>query len=161
MNARPYSQLVRYKQWADRSLHEVVAPNVDRLDATDALIVLRTLDHIHVVDRIFQHHLQGLPHPFHAPRSDDSPDVQKLIDDGREVCAWYASYVWNLPAQDFDQPVDFAFTNGKPARMTRGEIVLHVCLHGTFHRGNVGILLQKNGISPNDDRMTDFLEAAA
>jgi len=29
------------------------------------------------------------------------------------------------------------------------------------HRGNAGIVLQKNGIAPNDDRMTDFLEAAA
>src|SRR4051812_10809306 len=32
-----------------------------------------------------------------------------------------------------------------------------VCLHGTYHRGNAGILRQKNGIAPNDDRMTDFL----
>jgi uncharacterized damage-inducible protein DinB len=44
--------------------------------------------------------------------------------------------------------------------MTRGEIILHVCLHGTYHRRNAGIVLQ-NGIAPNDDRMTDFLEAAA
>lgn len=45
--------------------------------------------------------------------------------------------------------------------MTRGEIILHVCLHGTYHRGNAGFLLQKNGIVPNNDRMTDFLEEAA
>jgi uncharacterized damage-inducible protein DinB len=57
--------------------------------------------------------------------------------------------------------VDFVFTNGTSARMTRGEIILHVGLHGTYHRGNAGLLLQKNGIAPNDDRMTDFLEQAA
>ncbi len=45
--------------------------------------------------------------------------------------------------------------------MTRGEIILHVCMHGTCHRGNAGLLLQKNGIRPNDDRMTDFLEQHA
>jgi uncharacterized damage-inducible protein DinB len=45
--------------------------------------------------------------------------------------------------------------------MRRGEIIMHVCLHGACHRGNAGILLQKNGIAPNDDRMTDFLETAA
>jgi uncharacterized damage-inducible protein DinB len=55
----------------------------------------------------------------------------------------------------------FAFTNGTPARTSRGEIILHVCLHGTYHRGNAGIVLQKNGIKPNDARMTDFLETAA
>jgi len=41
------------------------------------------------------------------------------------------------------------------------EIILHVCLHGTYHRGNAGIVLRKNGIAPKDDRMTDFLETAA
>ena len=45
--------------------------------------------------------------------------------------------------------------------MTRGDILSHVCLHGTYHRGNAGIILQKNGIEPNDDRMTDYLEAVA
>jgi len=42
--------------------------------------------------------------------------------------------------------------------MRLGEIILHVCLHGTYHRGSAGIVLQKNGIAPNSDRMTDFLE---
>lgn len=73
---------------------------------------------------------------------------------------WYTSYVGNLPEQNFEQPIDFVFTNGSPARMRRGEIILHVCLHGTYHRGNAGIVLQKNGIAPNNDRMTDFLETA-
>ena len=43
--------------------------------------------------------------------------------------------------------------------MWRGDMLLHVALHGTYHRGNAGILLQKNGVAPNDDRLTDFLGA--
>jgi uncharacterized damage-inducible protein DinB len=161
MTCHPYSQLVRYKQWADRGLYDVADRNLGRLDTQDAAILLRILDHIHVVDRVFQHHLQGLPHTFQAPRSEKMPDLQALASGVREVDDWYASYVANLPDDDFDQPVDFVFTNGMPARMRRGEIILHVCLHGTYHRGNAGIVLQKNGIAPNDDRMTDFLEKAA
>jgi hypothetical protein len=49
----------------------------------------------------------------------------------------------------------------RQTNMRRGEIILPVCLHGTYHRGNAGILLQKNGIAPNDDRMTDVLASAA
>ena len=64
-----------------------------------------------------------------------------------------------MTKSDFDEPLDFTFTSGKPARMRRGEIILHVLLHGTYHRGNAGILLQKNGVAPNDDRLTDFLGA--
>jgi uncharacterized damage-inducible protein DinB len=88
------------------------------------------------------------------------PDLQKLAGDASHVDDWYASYVDTLSAHDFEQPVDFVFTNGTPARMTRGEILLHVCLHGTSHRGQAGFLLQKNGILPHKDRMTDFLDRA-
>lgn len=156
----PYSQLVGYKQWADRGLYDVVAQNRDRLDAQDAAILLRILDHIHVVDKIFQHHLQGVSHAFQAPRSDETPDFRRLMESTRKVDDWYASYVASLREQDFQQPLDLVFTSGRAARMRRGEIILHVCLHGTYHRGNAGIILQKNGIAPNDDRMTDFLENA-
>ena len=161
MSAHPYAQLVRYKQWADRGLYDVLTQHLDRLDASDTFIMLRILDHIHVVDRVFQSHLLGTSHGFAAPRSDDVPDFATLARGTRECDDWWVDWVGRVPERDFAQPLDFHFTNGTPARMTRGEIVLHVCLHGTYHRGNAGIVLQKNGIAPNDDRMTDFLETSA
>jgi len=160
MTSNPYSLLVQYKQWADRGLHEIAVQKFEGLDAQDATNLVRILDHIHVVDQIFQHHLQGLPHAFRAPYSKEMLDLQRLAADAGHVDDWYASYVGVLSAQDFEQPVSFVFTNGAPARMTRGEIILHVCLHGTSHRGQAALLLQKNGILPNKDRMTDFLEGA-
>jgi uncharacterized damage-inducible protein DinB len=156
-----YSRLVSYKRWADQGLCDVVRPNLDRLEAADATVVVRLLDHIVVVDNIFQHHLQGLPHGLKAPTSETIPDFQSLARRAREIDDWYAEYVDALPADHFDEPLDFFFTNGTPARMRRGEIILHVCLHGTYHRGNVGLILHKNGIAPNHDRMTDFLETTA
>src|SRR5262245_45707628 len=156
MISHPYSQLVSYKRWADRGLYDVVGQKLERLDTQDAAVLLQVLDHIRVVDMIFQHHLRGLPHTFRVPRSEQMPEFRALADSVREIDDWYVSYVESLAASDFDQPVDFVFTNGKPARMRRGEIILHVCLHGTYHRGNAGILLQKNGIAPGDDRLTDF-----
>ena len=161
MTAQPYAQLIDIKRWADRGLYDVVSRNFDRLTAEEASIMLRIFDHIHVVDRIFQHHLQGLPHTFLAPRSEKMPELQTLADSAREVGDWYASYVGGLTEDDFEQPVDFVFTSGKPALMRRGEIILHVCLHGTYHRGNAGAVLQLKGLTPSRDAITDFLEAAA
>lgn len=160
MNCRPYSQLIAIKRWADHGLYDVVGQNFERLSGEEASIMLRILDHIHVVDRIFQHHLRGVPHTFRAPRSEKIPELQLLARSVREVDDWYASYVDGLTASDFEQPVDFLFTSGKPARMRRGEIILHVCLHGTYHRGNAGAVLQLKGIAPSRDAITDFLEDA-
>jgi uncharacterized damage-inducible protein DinB len=157
----PYAQLIDIKRWADRGLYEAVGQNSDRLSKEDTFLMLRVLDHIHTVDRIFQHHLQRLPHNFTAPRSQTMPELQVLADGMREVDDWYAAYVRGLTEDDFDQVLDFVFTSGKPARMTRGEIILHVCLHGTYHRGNAGALLQLRGLTPSRDAITDFLEDAA
>ena len=161
MICQPYSQLIAIKRWADRGLYDVVSQNFDRLTSEEASIMLRIFDHIHTVDRIFKRHLQGLPHSFKAPRSAQVPDLQALADSAREVDDWYVSYVGGLSSDDFEQPVDFVFTSGKPARMRRGEIILHVCLHGTYHRGNAGAVLQLKGLTPSRDAITDFLEDAA
>lgn len=161
MIPQPYAQLIDIKRWADRGLCDVVGQNLDRLPDEEASIMLRILDHIHVVDRIFQHHLQGSPHGFQAARSDVMPDFQALATSMREVDDWYGAYVGSLAESDFEEPVDFVFTSGKPARMRRGEIILHVCLHGTYHRGNAGAVLQLKGLTPSRDAITDFLEDAA
>ena len=160
MICQRYSQLIDIKRWADRGLYDVVSRNFGRLTNEEASIMLRILDHIHVVDRIFQHHLRGLPHTFQAPRSAKMPELQALADSVAEVGDWYASYVDSLTDSDFEQSVDFVFTSGKPARLRRGEIILHVCLHGTYHRGNAGAVLQLKGITPSRDAITDYLEEA-
>jgi uncharacterized damage-inducible protein DinB len=158
MLCQTYCQLIAIKRWADRGLCDVVSQNFDRLNTEEASIMLRILDHIHTVDRIFQHHLQALPHSFRAARSEKTPELQALASGIKEIDEWYASYVDGLDVGDFDQPVEFVFTSGKPARMRRGEILLHVCLHGTYHRGNAGAVLQLKGLTPSRDSITDFLE---
>ena len=153
-----YAQLVDVKRWADHGLYNTVEKSFDRLSDEDGFLLLRVLDHIHTVDKIFQHHLQGLPYSFAAPRSETMPDLNTLAKSAKAVDDWYANHVRSMAESDFDQPVDFAFTSGKPARMTRGEMILHVCLHGTYHRGNAGALLQLRGLTPSRDAITDFLE---
>ncbi|HET6971124.1 MAG TPA: DinB family protein [Phenylobacterium sp.] len=161
MTRPPYAQLVDIKQWADRGLCDAVVRNLGQLSEQETSILLRILDHIHAVDRIFQHHLLGRPHAFKAARSEVIPSLEALVDGIGEVDGWYAAYVRDLAPEDFEAPIDFVFTSGKPARMRRGEILLHVCLHGTYHRGNAGAVLQLKGLTPSPDSITDYLEDAA
>lgn len=156
-----YAQLVDMKLWADRGLLGALAQSLDRLDGSEAAIMLRILDHFHVVDRIFQHHLQGLPHPFRAAQSEILPNLKTLAEDIRRVDAWYSGYTRGLSPEDLEEPVSFVFTSGKAARMRRGEIILHVCLHGTYHRGNAAALLLSKGLTPGPDTLTDYLEDVA
>jgi uncharacterized damage-inducible protein DinB len=157
MDYHPCSLLIGLKRWADRALYDVVSNNLQRLNSEDASLMLQILDHIHTVDKIFQHHLQGLPHTFAAPRSQTLPEFQTLADNAKQTDDWYQDYVTNLAPGELEQPVDFVFTSGKAARLQKGQILLHVCLHGTYHRGNAGALLQLRGIRPSRDAVTDYL----
>src|SRR6202012_2236384 len=88
MTSLPYAQMIDVKRWADRGLYDAVSRHLDQLPPEDAFIMLRVLDHIHVVDRIFQHHLQGVPHSFEAARSREMPKFADLAKGVGEVDDW-------------------------------------------------------------------------
>ncbi|HSX56522.1 MAG TPA: DinB family protein [Sphingomonas sp.] len=157
MPAYPYDTLMRYKRWASNGLNATIAANMDRIGERDLMLVLRLLDHIQSVDEIFADNLEGRAHGRHAPRSFELPAFDTLARRAIVTADWYVSYADILTPAQRDERLDFAFTNGAPGRMTRGDMLLHVATHGTYHRGNIGLILQKNGIEPNADRLTDFL----
>jgi uncharacterized damage-inducible protein DinB len=155
----PYRTLIQQKRWATNGLNAVLADNFDRLSMDEKVIVRRLLDHIQVVDEIFRHNLEGRPHGHAVPRSAELPSLEALATAARATADWYADYADALKPEQVDEAISFSFANGEPARMTRGEMLLHVATHAAGHRGQVALLLQKNGITPFPDRITDFLMA--
>ncbi|MBX3500880.1 MAG: DinB family protein [Alphaproteobacteria bacterium] len=154
----PYRTLIQQKRWATDGLNRVLASALDRLPADERVIVLRVLDHVQAVDEIFRCNLEGRPHGYRAPRSTELLSFETLTARVRETAGWYADYADALHPDAVDEAIGFAFTNGEPARMTRGEMLLHVATHAAGHRGQVALLLQKSGIEPFPDRITDFLQ---
>lgn len=153
----PYRTLIHQKRWATNGLNSVIAENLDRMPADDRILIVRLLDHIQAVDEIFSHNLEGRPHGYRAPRSAEIPSFDTLAGKARSTGDWYAAYADALTPERVDEVIDFSFANGEPSSMTRGEMLLHVALHAAGHRGQVALLLQKNGIQPYPDRITDFL----
>ena len=51
-----------------------------------------------------------------------------------------------------DEPVHFTFIGGDPSSMSRGDILMHVVNHGTYHRGHVASMMHKYGVmAPTTD----------
>jgi len=155
----PYRTLMHYKRWATNGLNAVIAENLERIAADERVLVLRLLDHIQTVDEIFSHNLEARPHVHRAPRSVELPSLDELASKARSTADWYADYADALQPEKVDEVIAFSFSNGEPTSMTRGEMLLHVATHAAGHRGQVALLLQKNGIQPFPDRITDFLKA--
>lgn len=161
MQTCPYRMLIGHKRWATNGLYEAIARNLARIPGLDRILLARILDHIQAVDEIFSGNLTGRDHGRSAPHSAELPSLERLAADSRSLGDWYAGYVRDLAPDCREEKLAFRYANGSAGCLTRGEMLLHVAVHGAYHRGNAGVLLHRNGIEPNPDRLTDFLESAS
>ncbi|MDR7333217.1 DinB family protein [Roseateles asaccharophilus] len=127
------------------------------LSSDNRHIAIRTLNHIHTVDRIFAAHLRGEPHGFEASNTAATPTLDELRDSVAEVDGWYVDYVRGLAPEQFEEVLSFRFTDGDAGRMSREEILAHVIHHGSHHRGNVGMLMKQIDEPPPRDLFTRYL----
>ena len=149
--------LFAQKSWSNNELFHKMS-TVDAESHSQALNhAIRTLNHIYVVDRIFQAHLQGIAHHYDSTNTDVTPELGELQFNVAETDAWYVRYVNEVSEEQLNESITFRFTDGDAGRMTRGEILAHIITHGAYHRGNVGQLLKSIEVAPPRDLYTKFL----
>jgi uncharacterized damage-inducible protein DinB len=149
--------LFDYKAWANVELFDVLATVTSEGDLHTAI---RTLNHIHVVDRIFRAHLLGEAHGYEASNTKATPALAELRAAVAETDAWYQQYVAGLDEDALAARIGFQFTDGDSGQMSREEILMHVITHGAYHRGNVGQVLKNISVTPPRDILTKFLHTS-
>jgi uncharacterized damage-inducible protein DinB len=70
---------------------------------------------------------------------------------------WYIDYVSGLDETQLAERTDFTFTDGWPGRMSREEMLMHVTVHGEYHRGQISLIMMQNSITPPADGFTSYL----
>ncbi len=151
------SSLYQYKAWANEALFaklEAIDPVQHEAERHN---VMRILNHIYVVDRIFAAHLTGTGHGYTGTNTPDTPALGALREAVKDSDKWYVKYSAQLDADQLAQAIEFTFTDGKPGRMTREEMLAHVVTHGGYHRGAVGRILSQLAIQPPAEVFTGFL----
>jgi len=142
---RNLRMLVRYSAWANERMFEAVAalPEGEATRERPALFgnMVHTLNHGYVVDLIWQAHLEGRSHGFTARNTNSHPPLEALLRLQREIDAWYVACADRLSESSAGEVVDFTFVGGGAASMTRGDILLHVVNHKTYHRGQVAAMM--------------------
>jgi uncharacterized damage-inducible protein DinB len=154
--------LARYKAWADELLYGAIAkaPS-DLLTAPQPIVfgsLLRTLNHVHAMDIVWRAHLEGRPHGLKT-RNPESPPFESLRDAQKEMDAWYIDYARHLSGPAAEEVVHFTFIGGGAGAMSRGDILLHVVNHATYHRGHVADMLYRTGLNPPTTDLPVFLRA--
>lgn len=152
--------LFAQKSWADNELFNLLSTVASAQHAAAVHSAIRTLNHIHVVDRIFRAHLLGEEHGYTATNTEATPELGELQFSVAETDAWFEQYASAVSAAQLSDSISFRFTDGDAGTMTREEMLLHVITHGAYHRGNVGQVLKSIAVAPPRDLYTRFLHAS-
>jgi uncharacterized damage-inducible protein DinB len=153
--------LTRYKAWASEIVYATVAalPEGEALKPRQTVFqnMVHTLNHLYVVDRIFQAHLEGTGHGYAARNTPTTPPHEELRRDVRALDAWYIERYDRLSDAELGEDIRFQFVGGGDGVMTRGEILMHLVNHGTYHRGFVGDMLNQAQVRPRPTDLTVYL----
>jgi uncharacterized damage-inducible protein DinB len=72
------------------------------------------------------------------------------------VAQRWRTYVGGLSAGDLARPMTYRNTKGETFSYPLGDVLLHIALHGAYHRGQVALLLRTAGTQPP---LTDYTRA--
>lgn len=151
-------RLFRYKAWANDELLTALAKLGN--DSPITTLAIRALSHTYVVDRIFAAHLRRKAHAYTSANLNEMPSLDDLAADMRASDREYVDYVSALGHDELAERIDFTFTDGAPASMTREEMLMHIITHGVGHRGQVSAVMLLNSVPPAKDGFTTYLHNA-
>jgi uncharacterized damage-inducible protein DinB len=156
--------LARYKAWADGCLYAMLA-GVSQAELAAASPVfagsiLRTLNHVHLMDVVWKSHLLGVPHGLAKRNPEATPPFSELRDAQRDIDAWYIDCAATMTPEAHGEVVHFRFIGGSEGTMRREDIVLHVVNHTTYHRGHITAMLNQMGYQPRASDLPVYLREA-
>lgn len=161
MNRRDARMLARYSAWANRLIFDAVAglPAGEATKPRRSLFknMVHMLNHNYVIDRIFQAHLEGREHGYTARNTPDHPPLEELRRAQQEIDAWYIGKYDAMRDAELNGVVRFTFVGGGEGAMTRGEMLLHVVNHTSYHRGFVAEMFYQVPARPPTTDLPVFL----
>lgn len=156
--------LTRYNAWANQITFDAVAalPSGEAEKERKSLFrnMVHSLNHNYVIDRIWQAHLEGRDHGYEGRNTKDHPSLAELWRMQQEIDAWYIAWSDRLSDAALDEQVRFTLIGGNQGVMTRGEILLHVVNHTSYHRGFVADLFYQVPARPPTSDLPVYLREA-
>ncbi len=150
--------LFAHKAWANARLVESLRAAPAEADRRQMAVILHTLDHTGIVDRIFKGHLAGEGHAEAAIVSGVRPQIDELGEKLAATDAWYCAYAARVTEAELSESVTFAFVGDEDeGRMTRAQILSHVITHGAAHRGAIGKMMELAGVPGAPDMVTTLV----
>jgi len=161
---RNVRMLARYSAWANARLFGALASFSTAREkperTTQLESMLGTLNHAYHIDLIWRAHLQQRPHGFNSRVPEVRLSLDALRSAQEEVDQWYVQYADRLSDPAHEEVVRFQFVDGGAGAMTKGDMLIHIVNHKTYHRGYVAEMLYRAESRPPVMDLPVFLRDA-
>ena len=155
--------LARYNAWANQLTFDAVAalPQGEATKERQSLFrnMVHTLNHNYVIDCIWQAHLEGREHGYGARNTPDHPPLAELWRAQQAIDAWYSGWADAQTEAALNERRTVTLIGGNHTAMTRGEMLLHVVNHTSYHRGFVADLFYQVPARPPTTDLPVYLRA--
>jgi uncharacterized damage-inducible protein DinB len=153
--------LLRYSAWANSLIYSAVGELPEEELTKPRQIVfgnlIRTLNHVYTIDLVFQAHLQGREHGFKTRTPEVHVSLSELQIAQAALDGWYNDYAGQMSDSLGEEVVNFTFIGGGEGSMSRGDILLHVANHTTYHRGHIAAMMYQIPVKPPTTDLPVFL----
>jgi uncharacterized damage-inducible protein DinB len=146
-------QLFDHLRWADALI--LAALRASRREVGDAV---REFAHVIGAEEVWLARLEG-----RGPRAAVWP-VAALAELDRlmgEVHAGYVAFLATLAGDDLGRGIRYANSAGREFSNAIADILVHVALHGQYHRGKINLMLRRAGESPAPADYIAFVRGVA
>ncbi len=132
-------RFVEYDKWAN----DRVLGYLGRMDE-QSTACLQIVDHILFAQEVWLARIKGRRYEAAQKSrslSDYAAAFQKCYDEYLEFLSW-------LDLDELDSVIEYTDTKGNPYSNSLHDIILHVCNHGSYHRGQIALRTREAGAVP-------------
>ena len=155
-----FSKGFQYKKWANNELLELGERQFSKLPENEATFFVRILNHTSVVDSLFISRILGEPEKYHGDNTVETPTLSQLRETMNQNDSWLVQYAMSASQEELKRVVSFKFVDGETGQMSVEEILLHLLMHGSNHRGMASRVLAENNLERPKDTLTRYLHQA-
>lgn len=139
--------LIRHMEWANQMILDTLAHKEECPEA------MKLLGHLLTAEQIWLARLEGRETRNAALW--DKADFKKCEELVRMNKGLFLDYLKDMDDEKLSRIVTYTNSKGNKYENTRQEILLHVIMHGQYHRGQINKKLRETGIEPvNVDYIT-------
>lgn len=126
--------------WADGELLRAISSGSHTPEE-----VIREFAHIIGAEEVWLARLENRSPLLAVWPSIPSDDLESAVQQTHER---WETYMAGLQETDFETTVQYTNSAGRHFDNTVEDILLHVALHGQYHRGRVNLMLRQSGMTP-------------